>query len=121
MAEAAIRKVEPVEVETPPAPQSKDVRVPLEEPVQAHGEPVKVMIFRKPTGADMMTIEKGWPVDIDWPTGKVMPNPAIMAQVMSTLAQVPPSTIKMLAGKDFTNCAFALMGFFTPGSPATQS
>jgi hypothetical protein len=40
--------------------------------------------------------------------------------VMSTLAAVPPSTIKAMSGKDFTTCAFALQSFFVPGAQAMQ-
>jgi len=102
------------------APPSTDLTIELSSPVMANGEMVKKLTFREPTGNDMVMIGEKWPVNIDWADGKVSPNPLVMANVMSTLAAVPPSTIKALKGKDFSTCAHALMGFFVPGDQAMQ-
>ena len=102
------------------APQSTDVTITLSRPVMANGEMVKTLTFREPTGSDMVMIGEKWPVNIDWATGAVTPNPEVMANVMSTLAAVPPSTIKALKGKDFSTCAHALLGFFVPDAQAMQ-
>lgn len=118
MAEAALRK-EPETIA--PAAATDDITVKLIKAVQAHGEMLSELKFREPTGSDLMTIEKGWPVDIDWDTGKVTPNPAVMGQIMTVLAAVPPSTIAKMKGKDFTNCAHALAGFFVPDGQAIKS
>jgi hypothetical protein len=117
--EAAVKKIEAVEEAAPPAPTG-DVTINLIKPVMANGEMVKALTFREPTGGDMMAIGEKWPVNIDWASGVVTPNPAIMSNVMSTLAGVPPSTIKALKGKDFATCAHALMGFFVPDAQAMQ-
>jgi hypothetical protein len=69
----------------------------------------------------MLMIGDKWPVNIDWSTGEVTPNPVVMSNVMSTLGAVPPSTIKALRGKDFSTCAHALMGFFVPDAQAMRS
>jgi hypothetical protein len=121
MVEAALRK-DPAIAPSPDKPAATDdVTVTLLKPVQAHGETLKELKFREPTGSDLMTIEKGWPVHIDWQSGQVTPNPAVMGQIMTVLAAVPPSTIAKLTGKDFTNCAHALAGFFVPDGQAIKS
>jgi hypothetical protein len=114
--EAALKKVETEEAAAP----STDVVIELKKPIMANGEMVKKLTFREPTGGDMVQIGEKWPVNIDWQTGVVTPNPENMAGVMSVLAAVPPSTIKSLKGKDFSTCAFALMGFFVPDAQAMQ-
>lgn len=93
---------------------TKEIVIELSHPVQAHGETIKKITFREPTGRDMTQIS-------DWPVhANTLPNPAAMAQVMSLLAMVPPSTISSLAGQDFTDCAFALRGFFLPSAQVMQ-
>jgi hypothetical protein len=119
MPEASVARLEPPAEAEAPA-KTTDIVIELTKPVQAHGELLKKMKFREPTGADMMQFGERWPVQIDWTSGQVTPNPAVMSAVMSTLAAVPPSTIKMMSGKDFTTCAFALQSFFVPGAQAMQ-
>jgi hypothetical protein len=120
--EATARKVESVKIENTEAaaPVSTDVVIDLKKAVMANGEMVKQITFREPTGGDMQLIGDKWPVNIDWQTGVVTPNPEVMGNVMSTLAAVPPSTIKAMTGKDFATCAHALMGFFVPDAQATR-
>lgn len=96
-----------------PSARIKQIVIKLEEPVQAHGEMVKELTFRRPTGADIMSIN-GYPINIDWNGGGVSVNPPIMSEMMSLLAAVPPSTIKALDAQDWSTCAHALMGFFPP-------
>jgi hypothetical protein len=114
--EAAVKAVK----EDAAAPPTTDIVIDLKKPVMANGEMVKKLTFREPTGADMVQIGEKWPVNIDWQTGVVTPNPEIMGNVMSTLGAVPPSTIRALKGKDFSTCAHALMGFFVPDAQAMQ-
>jgi len=119
--EAAAKKLEPVEkAAAPPKEESADITITLRKPVMANGEMMKELTFREPTGGDMLLIGEKWPVNIDWQTGVVTPNPEVMGDVMSTLAAVPPSTIKSLKAKDFSTCAHALMGFFVPDAQAMQ-
>jgi hypothetical protein len=117
MSEAATATAEKVDAAAPP---STDITIKLRKPVMANGEMVKQLVFREPTGNDMTQIGERWPVHIEWQTGDVTPNPLVMANVMSTLAGVPPSTIKALGGKDFSTCAHSLMSFFVPDAQAMQ-
>jgi hypothetical protein len=119
MAGEAAKKIEVVADAAAPPPTT-DVNIDLSKAVMAHGEMVKRLTFREPTGNDMMVIGEKWPVNINWQSGAVTPNPLVMAGVMSTLAAVPPSTIKALTGRDFATCAHALMGFFVPDGQAMQ-
>ena len=116
----AVNAVEPDKPVTITPIRHKEIPIELNTAVQAHGDMVKKLVFKRPTGADIMAMEGGYPVVINWQTGQVTPNPPVMGQMMSLLAQVPPSTIKALDAEDFATCAHALMGFFVPGSQAMQ-
>jgi hypothetical protein len=86
----------------------------------AHGDMIKKITFRRPTGGDIMEMGEGYPINIDWETGVVRPNPVVMGMMMSRLAEVPPSTIKAMDAIDWSTCAHALMGFFPPGAQAMR-
>src|SRR5262245_965202 len=100
--------------------RTREVLIDLTTPVQAHGEQIKQLKFRRPTGADIMAMGEGYPFVINWSTGQVTPNPRVMGDMMSLLANVPPSTIKSLDAEDWSTCAHALMGFFPPGAQAMR-
>jgi hypothetical protein len=116
MAEAAIKVVE--QADAPKRP--KEIVIDLTTPVQANGELVKKLVFRRPTGGDIMSMGDGYPIVINWQSGQITPNPTVMGAMMSVLAAVPPSTIKSLDSEDWSTCAHALMGFFPPGAQAMQ-
>ena len=114
MAEAAVKRPEPKVVEAAePEADSQGLIIKLQKAVQAHGETVKELTFRRPTGGDLMLMSD-WPITIDYNTGRVSPNPAIMGEMMSKLAGVPPSTIRQIEAQDWSTCAHRLMGFFVP-------
>jgi len=118
MAEAAVKMVEQ---EDPPKPvRPKEIVIELTTPVQAHGEMVKKLVFRRPTGGDIMAMGSGYPIVQDWRIGAIAVNPAVMGEMMSILAAVPPSTIKALDSEDWSTCAHALIRFFPPGPQAMQ-
>ena len=119
--ENAARKPEPVAAAPAPVKERpKEVVINLTTPVQAHGEMLKSITFRRPTGKDIMSIGDQYPIHIDWATGQVRPNPPAMGDMMSRLAAVPPSTIENMDAEDWSTCAHALMGFFPPGAQAMQ-
>jgi Phage tail assembly chaperone proteins, E, or 41 or 14 len=99
-------------------PQPDQITIKLRKPVSAHGDMVKELTFREPTGADIMSLGDEYPITIDWTTGIIKINPAPMGTIMSLLAAVPPSTIRMLKARDWSTCAHALMGFFPPDEQA---
>ena len=120
MAEEAKKVEQKAEAAAPAPARLKEVSIDLQTAVQAHGDMVKKLTFRRPTGADIMQMGDGYPIVINWQTGEIRPNPSVMGQMMSTLAMVPPSTIKALDAEDWSTCAHALMGFFPPGAQAMQ-
>jgi len=75
----------------------------LRKSVPANGADVMELTFREPTVDDI--IRCGDPVRIDYFSGeaKVIYNNDAVSAMMSTLAAVPPSTIKKLALKDWKN------------------
>jgi len=91
------------------------LKVTLRKTIQANGEEVNELTFREPTGGD---IEKaGNPVIVDVFSGdtvKLTFDEKKMTQMMSRLANVPPSTIRMLHPKDWNSIAWQMVHFFTP-------
>lgn len=98
-----VTKPKPAEDET-----AGGFRFKLSGPVEAHGEEVSELVFREPTGADI--VHDGNPIRWDMTINEV-----VMERHMSTLAAVPPSTIRKLKAKDWQTIAFELGSrFFLP-------
>jgi hypothetical protein len=85
----------------------------LRKPVIANGEEVSEITFREPTGGD---IERaGNPVIIDWNEGaRFEYKERQMSAMMALLANVPPSTIRMMHPQDWNTGAMKLASFFIP-------
>jgi hypothetical protein len=101
-------KAEPADA-APPTKPNVEFRFKITgPPVDAHGEKVTELVFREPTGADI--VRSGNPIRLD-----LSMNEQAMEQQMSSLAAVPPSTIKMLTARDWQTIAFELSArFFVP-------
>ena len=86
----------------------------LTKPIQAHGEEVRVLRWREPTGGDIETA--GNPVYLDFsgtqPT--ITFNEKKMAAMISLLTAIPPSSVRQLTAKDWNAVAWKLFRFFTP-------
>lgn len=97
-------------------PGDETVRHALRKAVPAHGEDVRELTFRPPTGADIMKC--GNPVTFDpfVEPARVGFDDAKMAAMMATLAAVPPSAIGKLDPRDFVSIAWKLSGFFLPAA-----
>lgn len=79
------------------------------------GEETMELKFREPTGGDIE--QCGNPVIIDMFSGenvKLTFDEKKMTAMMSRLAAVPPSSIRMLNTKDWNSIAWQLVHFFTP-------
>lgn len=100
--------------EKPPEPWVSQVdgkiKLRLRKKVQAHGDMVDHLLFKEPTGGDIERI--GNPVSLGG--GNLSFDSAAMSAMMSHLAGVPTSTIRLLHSKDWTNGAYAIWGFFVP-------
>jgi hypothetical protein len=87
---------------------ANEYRHKLDYEIDAHGEKVKELVFREPTGADI--VRHGNPIRLD-----LYMNEANMESQMVALAAVPPSTIRQLKARDWNTIAFELTArFFVP-------
>ena len=88
----------------------------LRKAIQANGEEIKVLKFREPTGGDISRVGNPVNIDVFSDPGKPKTNfdEKKMEAMMALLAGVPPSSIKQLHPKDWNNCAWTLLPFFTP-------
>jgi hypothetical protein len=85
----------------------------LTRPIQAHGEEVAVLKWREPTGGD---IEKaGNPIVISGMGGgepKLSFDEIKMTKMISQLAAIPPSSVRMLMARDWNAISLKIFRFF---------
>jgi hypothetical protein len=92
----------------------KLMKVVLSKAVIANGEEVMELMFREPSGGDIMRC--GNPVNVDFSQDppKISYEPGAMTRMLAQLATVPPSTIERLTAKDWETAALMVTGFFLP-------
>lgn len=89
--------------------RSGRITVPLSKEIEAHGEKVKHLHFREPTGADIAKC--GYPVKFtDDGDFTFLAKP--MSALISELGDVPPHSVASLSAADWQNCAGRVAGFF---------
>lgn len=92
------------------------VEYPLDSPIVAYGEDVKILKLRKPTGADLVTV--GNPV-IFFPYAEPVRVEHDMSKVVAMLARlsgIPSSSINLIGPTDLVGLAWAISPFFIPAS-----
>jgi hypothetical protein len=107
------RELTPEEIERKEAMEDP-LAYPLSRPIQAHGEEIKILRWREPTGAD---IEKaGNPISIEVipDTGRyrVAFDEKKMAAMICQLASIPPHSVRSLRAGDWTAIATKIFRFF---------
>lgn len=80
------------------------VVVELEYPIQAHGEEITSIEFRRPTTGDLLAIDG-------------LGDIAGAAKLVELLGAIPPSSVKALDPVDFAKCADTISGFFETSRP----
>lgn len=82
--------------------------------IEAHGEKVKELVLREPTGADVIAV--GNPVQFDPISDppRVLIDDARMAAMISRLSSVPPGAVAKLKPKDLISLGWHLTSFFMP-------
>lgn len=90
------------------------ITIPLRKSIMAHGEEINELKLREPTAGDIDRIGNPVLIGIYEETPKVHFDNKVMTNMISHLANVPPSSVKLMHTKDWNNAAWALMGFFTP-------
>jgi hypothetical protein len=107
------------EATAPPIPEAPGPPLPgytleLAREVEAHGQKIGKLVFREPTGRDLLSV--GNPVIFDPVSDppKIIHDERRMNAMLSLLASVPPSTIAMLAPRDWVTAAWGITPFFVP-------
>lgn len=90
---------------------SGEVIVKLSRPAQAHGEPIRELRLREPTGDDIW--QTGLPISFGDNGATNISMPDLLA-LAARLAGVPPSTIRALPAGDIMSLTQALIPFFAP-------
>ena len=86
----------------------------LSKPIQAHGEEVRVVRWREPTGGDIERAGNPVYLDFSGASPTMTFNEKKMAQMISVLCQLPPSSIRQMSARDWNAVAWKLFRFFTP-------
>ena len=96
------------------APEEQAPEHVLSRPIQAHGEEVRVLRWREPTGGDIELA--GNPVYLDFSGAQptITFNEKKMAAMISLLTAIPPSSVRQMTAKDWNAVAWRLFRFFTP-------
>lgn len=89
----------------------------LRKGIEAHGETISTLKLREPTSLDI--IEIGNPVRLDGANNTVFHDERKMQMMIARLANVPPSSVAMLAPNDFVALCWALTPFFGAGLVAS--
>jgi hypothetical protein len=89
--------------------KSDEVTVPLARPIQAHGEEIRHLTLREPTGKDLRLI--GMPFEFTQ-AGSTRIDAAAMAKAIVHLAGIPLSSYDKLSAADVMAATMAVMGFF---------
>lgn len=100
--------------EAPALDDASNFEYTLSKPIQAHGDEVKVLHWREPTGGDIERAGNPVYLDFSGPAPSMTFNEKKMAAMMSVLCQIPPSGIRALTAKDWNAVAWRLFRFFTP-------
>lgn len=100
------------------------VTLTLVEPIMANGEMVSELTFRRPTAGDIIQTG-GNPVLLDMnsldPAATIRFDAKLMAEMLSRLAGVPPSTIARMDANDFSAACWRVSDFFLPVQRARPS
>jgi hypothetical protein len=83
--------------------------VTLTHPIQAHGEEVRSLTLRDPTGKDIRTL--GYPFVIT-KDGETRPEAAVIAKYIVNLAAIPSSSVDQMSPLDTMAALEAVMSFF---------
>lgn len=85
------------------------VTIALARPIQAHGEEVRQLTFRRVTAKDIRLLGLPFTFSKD---GASAPDTAVIARYIVTLAGIPSSSVDQLEPLDFLAGMGAVMDFF---------
>lgn len=86
----------------------------LTRPIMAHGDEIKVLHWREPTGGDIERAGNPVYLDFSGPSPTMTFNEKKMANMISVLCAIPPSAVRSMTAKDWNAVAWKLFRFFTP-------
>lgn len=97
---------------------SEPTKVMLHRPIRAHGEELRELTLREPTGRDLRIC--GLPYRVTQ-NEEVVVDGAVMARLVVNLAAIPMSSVDQLSAPDFQEVTGVVMGFFRPGATAVSA
>src|SRR4051812_44514670 len=86
--------------------------VKLRKSIIANGDEINEITFREPTAGDIERVGNPIIVDVFAEKPMITFDSKLMTQMMSVLAAVPPSSIRLMHTKDWNNAAWRLANFF---------
>jgi hypothetical protein len=96
------------------------IEVTLSEPIKAHGETVRVLTLKPPKGRHLRVA--GYPFRLGGGAGGAMQvDAAVMARLISELAEIPTSSVDQLEAEDWQACLVAVSTFLAPTDLTSSS
>lgn len=84
----------------------------LTTPIQAHGEEVSKLTFRKPTVKDLNKLGQPFTMLIAGESQEIKTNTAAVSNYIVALANIPMSSVLQLELEDWQNCWTMILSFF---------
>jgi hypothetical protein len=81
----------------------------LKKPILAHGEELKELVFREPTGKDIR--KNGWPYTMSSDGNVILSGPGVAAYIQD-LAGVNPAAVDSMHPVDVNAAGWKIAGFF---------
>ena len=96
------------------------VEVKLSEPIQAHGQTVHVLTLKPPKGRHLRVA--GYPFRLGGGANAAMTvDAAVLARLISELAEIPTSSVDQLEAQDWQACLLAVSTFLAPTDSTSSS
>jgi hypothetical protein len=94
----------------------------LTQPIEAHGEQINELIFRKPNAGDITAA--GFPFQFtinEDGTQTIKPEAASITAMIARLGNIPPSSAKSMSFPDWMTAMGEMLGFFGQSTPPVLS
>jgi hypothetical protein len=101
---------------------TNSVKITLTKPIQAHGQEVKELTLRPPTGGDIRRCGMPYRLVSKTDGGNATEfDTDVVAKYVVALAGVPAPSVDALTPTDFQSCINEVMNFFMPSVPDAPS
>jgi hypothetical protein len=94
----------------------------VNKPIRALDQTLSEITFREPSGVDLDLVGDPFPA-VEDAKGRFSTtvNWSVLIEMLARLANVPVGSIRSMKSRDLETCRWAVLPFFLPGGPPTES